>query len=179
RDAAAAEGDVRPHQDARQQSLPGQAGRLHGAELRAHHGDRRNRGEAQGTDSGQRQRVEGRRADAAAAGITGGWMMKATTRSRIVASLAAAMALLIATFAGAARAQTNAIESINVSPAAGGNIVVRVTLRETPAGSPAGFTVNNPPRIAFDFPNTSSTLTRGSQDVSEGDLRSINVVQAG
>ena len=89
------------------------------------------------------------------------------------------LALLLATASFAVRAQANAIESINVSPATGGKVVVRVTLKQAPASPPAGFTVNNPPRIAFDFPNTSSALGRSAQEVNEGDLRSINVVQAG
>jgi type IV pilus assembly protein PilQ len=88
-------------------------------------------------------------------------------------------ALLFATASLSAHAQANAIESINVSPASGGKIVVRVTMKQAPANAPAGFTVNNPPRIAFDFPNTTSALGRSTQEVGEGDLRSINVVQAG
>jgi type IV pilus assembly protein PilQ len=88
-------------------------------------------------------------------------------------------ALVLATASLGAHAQSNAIESINVSPASGGKTVVRVMLKEAPASAPAGFTVNNPPRIAFDFPNTTSALGRATQDVGEGDLRSINVVQAG
>jgi len=89
------------------------------------------------------------------------------------------LALLLATASIAARAQANAIEAINVSPAAGGKVVVKVTLKQAPASAPAGFSINNPPRIAFDFPNTSSALGRSTQEVAEGDLRSINVVQAG
>jgi type IV pilus assembly protein PilQ len=88
-------------------------------------------------------------------------------------------ALMLAAASFAAHAQANAIESINVSPSSGGKIVVKVTLKEAPASAPAGFTVNNPPRIAFDFPNTTSALGRTTQEVGEGDLRSINVVQAG
>ena len=104
--------------------------------------------------------------------------MKLTTRFFSLA-LHGALALLLATASLAARAQANAIEAINVSPAAGGKVVVRVTMKQAPAAAPAGFTVNNPPRIAFDFPNTTSALGRSTQDVGEGDLRSINVVQAG
>jgi type IV pilus assembly protein PilQ len=89
------------------------------------------------------------------------------------------LALLLAGVSLAARAQANTIESINVSPATGGKVIVRVTLAQAPAGPPAGFTVSNPPRIAFDFPNTTSALGRSTQEVAEGDLRSINVVQAG
>src|SRR5688572_24112379 len=78
-----------------------------------------------------------------------------------------------------AYAQTNAIESINVSPQTGGRVLVRVTLKQPPANPPAGFTVNQPPRIALDFPSTANALGRNVQEVSEGDLRRINVVQAG
>ncbi|HXF65613.1 MAG TPA: type IV pilus secretin PilQ [Burkholderiales bacterium] len=91
----------------------------------------------------------------------------------------AAAALLLAAASPVAHAQANAIEAINVSPQAGGKVIVRVTLRQAPASPPAGFTINNPPRIAFDFPNTGSALGRATQEVGEGDLRSINVVQAG
>jgi type IV pilus assembly protein PilQ len=90
---------------------------------------------------------------------------------------------LLALFLGAsslpAYGQSNSIEAINVSPQAGGNLVIKVTMKQAPASPPAGFTISNPPRIAFDFPNTASTLGRGAQDVGEGDLRSFTVVQAG
>lgn len=80
----------------------------------------------------------------------------------------------------AASAQSdNSIESVNVSPQQGGRIIVKVTLKNAPANPPAGFTINNPPRIAFDFQNTTSALGRNVQDIGEGDLRRINVVQAG
>jgi type IV pilus assembly protein PilQ len=88
-----------------------------------------------------------------------------------------AVALVLAAAGAAAWAQANSIEAIDVSPQAGEKIVVKVTLREAPANPPAGFTVNNPPRIAFDFPNTANALGRSLQDVGEGDLRRINVVQ--
>ncbi|HYC44544.1 MAG TPA: type IV pilus secretin PilQ [Burkholderiales bacterium] len=78
-----------------------------------------------------------------------------------------------------AHAQTNAIESVQVSPQTGGRVLVRVTLKQAPANPPAGFTVQTPPRIALDFPNTANALGRTVQEVSEGDLRRINVVQSG
>src|SRR6188474_2025975 len=86
------------------------------------------------------------------------------------------LALLLASASMSVFAQANAIEAINVSPAAGGKVVVKVTLKQAPTNAPAGFTINNPPRIAFDFPNTGSALGRSTQEVGEGDLRSINVV---
>ena len=94
-------------------------------------------------------------------------------------ALQGALAAALACASGAARAQANSIESINVSPASGGKVIVRVTLKQPPASPPAGFTVTNPPRIAFDFLNTTSAVGRSTQEVAEGDLRGINVVQAG
>ncbi|HET9404869.1 MAG TPA: AMIN domain-containing protein, partial [Burkholderiales bacterium] len=104
--------------------------------------------------------------------------MKPTT-SFVMTILHGMLGLLLASASLVVHAQANSIEAINVSPATGGKVVVRVTLKQAPASPPAGFTVNNPPRIAFDFPNTTSALGRSTQDVGEGDLRSINVVQAG
>ena len=78
----------------------------------------------------------------------------------------------------AAKAQQNAIESINVTQQ-GASVVLKVNLKEAPTSPPAGFTVASPPRVALDFANTVNALGRNSQDVGQGDLRSINVVQVG
>jgi type IV pilus assembly protein PilQ len=91
----------------------------------------------------------------------------------------AVLALLMVTASVFAWAQANSIEAISVSPQQAGKIIVKVTLKEAPANPPAGFTVNNPPRIAFDFPNTSNALGRSVQEIGSGELRRINVVQAG
>jgi type IV pilus assembly protein PilQ len=90
-----------------------------------------------------------------------------------------ALALVLAGAGTVAFAQANSIEALDVSPSTGGRIIVKVTLKQAPASPPAGFSVTNPPRIAFDFLNTANALGRNAQDVNEGDLRSMNVVQAG
>ncbi|MBL8385883.1 MAG: type IV pilus secretin PilQ [Burkholderiales bacterium] len=72
----------------------------------------------------------------------------------------------------------NAIESLNVSQQ-GASVILKINLRNAPASPPAGFIVANPPRVALDFPNTVNALGRNSQDVGQGELRSINVVQVG
>ncbi len=92
----------------------------------------------------------------------------------------AMLALIFALAGSGASAQSaNSIEAVNVSSQQGGKIIVKVTLKNAPVNPPAGFMINNPPRIAFDFPNTSNAMGRSLQDVNEGDLRKINVVQAG
>ncbi len=104
--------------------------------------------------------------------------MKITNPSFLLRTCTVLFAALLALSTLAANAQ-NSIESVNVSPQSGGKIVVRVGLREALATAPAGFTVNNPPRLAFDFANTGNALGRNVQDVSDGDVRRINIVQAG
>jgi type IV pilus assembly protein PilQ len=87
----------------------------------------------------------------------------------------------IATFAlwlagvGLAAAQSNAIESFEVTQQ-GGKTIVRVTTKEPLRSVPPNFAVANPARIAFDFANTANALGRASQDIAQGELRSMNVV---
>ena len=73
----------------------------------------------------------------------------------------------------------NSITALNVSSASDGTTVIKVELAQPLANVPAGFTINTPPRIALDFPNTANGLGKSVQDFSEGDLRSANIVQAG
>ena len=81
-------------------------------------------------------------------------------------------------FAAQAALAQNAIDSFNVTQQ-GGQIIVRMGFKEPLTGAPGSFTVANPARIAFDFPGTTNGLGRSSQDVGEGELRSMNVVQVG
>jgi type IV pilus assembly protein PilQ len=77
---------------------------------------------------------------------------------------------------GVALAQANSIESFDVSQQ-GGKIIVRITTKEPLASVPPNFAVANPARIALDLANTTNALGRSSQDIGEGELRSMNVVQ--
>jgi type IV pilus assembly protein PilQ len=77
---------------------------------------------------------------------------------------------------GAATAQSNAIESFNVTQQ-GDKVVVRITTKEPLRSVPPNFAVVNPARIALDFPNTANALGRSTQDISQGELASMNVVQ--
>ncbi len=70
------------------------------------------------------------------------------------------------------------IQSITSSQQAGSE-VVRVELSEALSAVPAGFVVQAPPRIAIDLPGVGSALGRPSVELNQGNLRSINVAQAG
>lgn len=90
-----------------------------------------------------------------------------------------AMLSLLMVF-GMVQAETqNKITALTVAEAGSGTTVIKVELAEPLVNPPAGFTINVPPRIALDFPNTENALGRSAQDFSVGDLRSANIVQAG
>jgi type IV pilus assembly protein PilQ len=77
---------------------------------------------------------------------------------------------------GLCAAQTNSIDKFQVGQEAG-RTVVRITTKETLKSVPPNFSVASPARIAIDFPNTVNALGRASEDIGQGELRSMNVVQ--
>jgi len=93
---------------------------------------------------------------------------------RLSGLLFLALGLIAAQFATA----QNAIESFNVTQQSG-QIVVRVGLKSPLAAAPASFSVANPARIAFDFFKTANHLGRSGQEIGEGELRSMSLVQVG
>ena len=96
---------------------------------------------------------------------------------RMYSFLRAGAAVSLMLSACIAHAQ-NAIESLNVTQQ-GGGVVLKINMKEVPSAVPAGFSVSSPPRVALDFANTVNALGRSSQDIGQGDLRSVNVVQVG
>ena len=89
-----------------------------------------------------------------------------------------ALALVLGIGAPLAGWAQNAIQSIN-STQQGTSEVVRIELSEPLAAVPAGFTIQTPPRIAIDLPGVSNALGRNSVEINQGNLRSVNVAQAG
>lgn len=76
-------------------------------------------------------------------------------------------------------ATNNSITGINASNSGGGTVVLKVDLALPLTAVPTGFSINVPPRLAFDFNNASNGLGKNSQEINEGDLRSVNFIQAG
>ena len=85
------------------------------------------------------------------------------------------LGLLLA--AALAQAQV-AIESVSGAVQSGVE-VVKIDLSEVLSAPPAGFTIQSPARIALDFPNVVSAIGRSTVEVNQGNLRTVNVVQAG
>jgi len=88
----------------------------------------------------------------------------------LTATLWAAVAL--------AQGPQNSVEAFNVSQQSG-KVIIKLTLKEALKSPPGSFTVASPARIAIDLPNTVNNLGRSSQRIGEGELLSMNMVQAG
>ena len=90
----------------------------------------------------------------------------------------AALATVAATALPLAARAENSIQSITSSQQAGTE-VVRVELSEALSAVPNGFSVQAPPRIAIDLPGVGNAIGRNSVEINQGNLRSVNVAQAG
>jgi type IV pilus assembly protein PilQ len=88
------------------------------------------------------------------------------------------MLLGLLSASGIASAQQNEIQSISANQQ-GANVIVKVTLKEPLTKPPIGFSITNPARIALDFAGTANATGKSLQDISMGDVRNVNVVQAG
>ncbi len=61
----------------------------------------------------------------------------------------------------------------------GGSEVLKVELAEPLANMPTGFATQAPARIALDFPGATNGSGRNIVDINQGNLKSVNVVEAG
>ena len=75
-------------------------------------------------------------------------------------------------------AATSKIKDITFTQVAGDQVQIRIAF-EGPAVEPGSFTINQPARIALDFPNTSSALGWKNKNVGIGFAKSITAVEAG
>ena len=89
----------------------------------------------------------------------------------------AAVSLAVLGAAGGAWAQAS-IDAVSGS-IQGGSEVVRIDLSEPLAAIPEGFVVQSPARIALDFPGVSNGLGSNQVALNQGNVQSVNVVQAG
>ncbi|MGE0332776.1 MAG: type IV pilus secretin PilQ [Ramlibacter sp.] len=72
----------------------------------------------------------------------------------------------------------NSVQSVTGS-IQGGAEVVRIDFAQPLAAVPAGFAIQAPARIALDFPGVTNAIGRSTVEINQGNLRSVNVVQAG
>ncbi len=72
----------------------------------------------------------------------------------------------------------NKIENIDFSALSGGRVSIRLQMKSPLANPPAGFTLNNPARIALDFPKTANGLNKNNIVSDQGALKSVSFAQA-
>lgn len=70
-----------------------------------------------------------------------------------------------------------AIQAVTGSMQAGAE-VVRIELTEPLKNVPTGFATQSPARIALDFPGATNAMGRTQVEINQGNLKSVNVVQA-
>jgi len=105
--------------------------------------------------------------------------MKSNQENQMTATWRARALTLVLSLGACAFAHAqNAIQSINSSQQSGSE-VIRVELSEPLSAVPAGFAIQTPPRIAIDLPGVVNGLGKTSVDINQGNLRSVNVAQAG
>ena len=101
------------------------------------------------------------------------------TAFRLLVGVATMLAgLLFSLSSFGQQAQPNLLESINTSTLQGGRVILRVNFKDALTAVPPGFTVTNPARIALDLPNVVNGMGKSTVDISEGDVRSVSVVES-
>ena len=95
-------------------------------------------------------------------------------------SLLAAACLIMGSTTSVCAAETgsgNTLQSIDIAGLPGNKAQITLTLSK-PAPAPLSFTIDNPARIALDFPDTSNGLAQRSQDIGIGVAESLTAVEA-
>jgi len=77
----------------------------------------------------------------------------------------------------AAHAAGNTLQAVEYSSLPGNKAQITLTMSQ-PATTPLSFTIDNPARIALDFPDTANSLANRSQNIGIGMADSMTVVEA-
>jgi len=83
----------------------------------------------------------------------------------------------VAVHAADAASGTNTLQSVDIAALPGNKAQITLTL-SNPAPAPLSFTIDNPARIALDFPNTDNGLAQRSRDIGIGMAESLTAVEA-
>lgn len=97
---------------------------------------------------------------------------------KYTATLSIHLAMLVAALAMPVLASAANLEKITFSSLAGNKVLIKLTF-SAPASEPGSFTINNPARIALDFPNTRSRLGWKNKNIGIGFAKSVTAVEAG
>lgn len=100
----------------------------------------------------------------------------------IIKFLLATLVFGLTVFSGQSRSEDqsdlkNKIENIDFSSLPGGRVSIRIRTTQPLANPPAGFTLNNPARIALDFPKVANGLVKSNIVADQGALKSVTLAQ--
>ena len=95
------------------------------------------------------------------------------TRVKRVLSVVSAAAMLVATSAWAVT-----LDNINYTSLPGDRVQLRLELSEPVGSDPLSFTIDNPARVALDFPGTALNVAQKSQTIGIGNTESVTAVEA-
>ncbi len=101
------------------------------------------------------------------------WMLK-FLQAGLLISLAV---LSSSSYAEEQSTLTNKIESVDFASLPGGRVAIHIKTTEPLANPPAGFTLNNPARIALDFPHIGNGLAKSNISADQGVLKSVTLAQ--
>ncbi len=105
------------------------------------------------------------------------WQRCRTVLSTVVIAGAALLAGAASAQAPAPADATNAIERVDATQTSTG-VVLTIDMKSPVQGTPASFSVANPARVALDLPGAINSTGRNLVELNQGDLRSVNIVQA-
>jgi type IV pilus assembly protein PilQ len=77
-----------------------------------------------------------------------------------------------------ATAYAISLDDVGFASLPGDRVQIKLTMSESLPADPLNFTIDNPARIAVDFPNTSLNLTEKSQTIGIGMANSLSAVEA-
>lgn len=97
-----------------------------------------------------------------------------TLGKKIILQIVACLSLITSGLAGA---QNNALENVTFSSLPGNRVQIKLML-SGPAVEPLAFTIDNPARIALDFPGVANKLSSKNVTVGVGMARTLSAVEA-
>lgn len=97
----------------------------------------------------------------------------------VMVFFAAAISVLGLSQTALAQESRNTLQSVNATAMQGGRVVIRLNFKDALPGVPNGFAVTNPSRVVLDLNGVANGLGKSLVEVGQGDVKSINVVEAG
>lgn len=104
--------------------------------------------------------------------------LQSTFSSRPVALAVARAALCIVALLASSAVSAATLDNISYTSLPGDRVQIRLELSAPVGPEPLSFTIDNPARIAIDFPGTTLNLAEKSRDIGIGNAQSVTAVEA-